>query len=389
MTSRRHFLKIALGTGSAVVVAACTPSAPSPSAPAAPGQSAPATAAPASAAARRKVTFGISTTQFLEDTANYTSLPNVLGFWNDDGLDVTPVGVSGSATNAQLIVSGQHDAGVPGTSDGVYVTRSKGLRITAFYNLVNHSFQDPAVPEASPIQTVADFKGKTIGVQSLSSGTVPVVRAYLSDAGLDPDKDVTFVAVGLGGQAAAALFESHQIDILSLWDGQYASIENTTPRYKLRVIRPALGERLGFQVALAATDDKLASDRAVMVGLGRGVAKATVFALANPEAAVRLHWKAFPDARPHNVSDADAVERGVRTMLARLNNERIDTAQPPRTRWGFADPQEVQTFYDVLRRSNSITGELNLNQLYTNDLIEEINRFDVAAIQSMAKTYTL
>jgi len=57
------------------------------------------------------------------------------------------------------------------------------------------------VPADSPIRTVHDLKGNRIGVMNLASG------------------------------AAAALFVTKQVEVLGLWDGQYALIENLDSQY--------------------------------------------------------------------------------------------------------------------------------------------------------------
>lgn len=58
---------------------------------------------------------------------------------------------------------------------------------------------------------IRDLKGTTIGVPSIGSDGHNFARRFFRDAGLDPEKDVTFLAVGLGPDAVAA-FKTGQID---------------------------------------------------------------------------------------------------------------------------------------------------------------------------------
>ena len=60
---------------------------------------------------------------------------------------------------------------------------------------------------------VQDFKGKRIGVAGRGGATEFMVRKMLADAGLDPEKDVTFIAVGTGFGAAGA-FQNDQVDVM-------------------------------------------------------------------------------------------------------------------------------------------------------------------------------
>jgi NitT/TauT family transport system substrate-binding protein len=262
------------------------------------------------------------------------------------------------------------------------------VKLQAFYNLVPGFFQPPAVAADSPIQTAKDFKGKRIGVQSLTSGGVTNIRAISAEAGLDPDKDLQFIPVGVGTQAAVAMFESKQIDVLSLWDGQYAAIENTNANYKLRTISSPLTERLGFNITVMALDEQLKTRREVFVKIGRGLAKATVFALANPEAAVQLHWRLYPETKAQAGTEQEALQKSVRVLTGRVRNMDIAGRQPPRTKWGFTPHEEVKTYYDVLvAPSGRVKGEVPLEAVYTNALIDEINKFDVAAVQAQAKSW--
>ena len=46
---------------------------------------------------------------------------------------------------------------------------------------------------------------------------------------------------------------------------------------------------------------------AAAVALAQGYAKGTVFALNNPEAAIRILWEVFPQTRSPGKSEADAL----------------------------------------------------------------------------------
>ena len=52
-----------------------------------------------------------------------------------------------------------------------------------------------AVKDDSPIKTVADLKGKTVGISVIGGGTHGPFNLMLRKAGLDPDKDIKLVEV--------------------------------------------------------------------------------------------------------------------------------------------------------------------------------------------------
>lgn len=353
------------------------------------GAGALAVADPARAAAR-EVTLALATATLAVDTATYSSLPLSLGFYEQDGLRATILPLAGSGAVAQVLIGGTAEIGTPGTSAGLYVPASRGANLVSIYHFVTHSFQLPAVPADSPIRRVADFKGKRIGVAALGSGTVPIIKSMLKEAGLDPERDVDFVQVGTGAQAAASLFVTRAVDILGHWDGAYALMENIAPdKYKLRTITSPRTTALAFQVAVVMRRDALAKDREIGVGIGRAIAKSSVFALENPAAAVAIHYKTYPEQKPRNVGDDEAIRQGVRLLTARLENMRIDDKTNwSRRAWGWHDDAEVRDYYELLRESGELRDEIkDVSRLYTNDLVDDINRFDEAAIRKLASEW--
>src|SRR5213080_2615503 len=71
------------------------------------------------------------------------------------------------------------------------------------YIVAQHVFEKPggfsvywAVLEDSPIKTIADLKGKTVGISVLGGGTQGPFNMLLKQNGLDPAKDIKLVEVG-------------------------------------------------------------------------------------------------------------------------------------------------------------------------------------------------
>lgn len=337
---------------------------------------------------RQKLTVVISSATLEQGTATLTSIPDAVGFFRDEGLEVEIKSARGSALGAQLVITGQADIVHAGTSVGLMQPVAKGAALVAFYNMITQNFQMPAVPADSAVRTLADLKGKKLGVIGQATATIPIVKAVLEDAGLDPNKDVSFVDVGYGAQAAAALWLRKQVDGLAMYDSVYAAIENVNPKqYKLRVLTSPLSDKISFQTALVATRDTLRNKRDALVRLGRAHAKATIFALENPEAAVRIHWKRYPELKPANVDDATALVLDRNGLLARLTNMRIDNMAVARSKWGFMHKSDVETYLDMLKKIGEIDKAVQPDAIYSNELIDDINRFDVEAVKKFAREY--
>jgi NitT/TauT family transport system substrate-binding protein len=340
---------------------------------------------PRVARAANRVKLAVGTNTLAVDTATYASLPFALGYFEQEGLQVEMVPLAGAGLVGQLLIGGGAFMGTPGTSAGLFIPDSQGADLVSVYNVVTKSFQLPAVPVASPIVRMADFRGKRIGVQSLASGTVPIVKALLRDAGVDAERDTQFVPVGLGAQAAAALFYSKIVDALALWDGPYASITNINPaQYALRIVSSPLAEQIGFQVAMVVQRKSLSTQRDAAVGIARSVAKSTVFAMANLEAAVRLHFQVYPEQRGSDLSEAEAVRQGMAVLGARLANVGIRDSWTQKL-WGWHEATDVEGYYRLLRGMGELQYDIpNVSRVYTNELIADINRFDVAHVKTEA-----
>ena len=107
-----------------------------------------------------------------------------------------------SAQGVAALVSGQTQVACVGGSE-ILSAAAGGADLVVVANLVPvypHLFE--VAPE---IKSAADLKGKKIGISSIGSSSDIATRVLLKRIGLDPDKDVTIVAVGSTDQRTAAL----------------------------------------------------------------------------------------------------------------------------------------------------------------------------------------
>jgi ABC-type nitrate/sulfonate/bicarbonate transport system substrate-binding protein len=106
----------------------------------------------------------------------------------------------GTAPMTQALAAGALDCAtqaVLSLSNGVV---GGGLKA---YIVAQHVFEKPggfsvywAVKDDSPIKTVADLKGKTIGISVIGGGTQGPFNMLLKKNGVDPAKDIKLVEVG-------------------------------------------------------------------------------------------------------------------------------------------------------------------------------------------------
>ena len=328
----------------------------------------------------KKVVFAVTTKDISVGHSAHSSLPQALGYWKEEGLDVMVTSVEGSAAGMQQLAAGNLQIVSLGPEE-IVIGREKGVKIKGFYVQARETIYRLVVPADSPLQKVADLKGKTIGVPSLASGSVPFAKALVASVGIDPEKDVKILAVGVGAPGRLAL-QQKTVDCLALWDTLQASIENSGMQLR-RLDLPMVHEMLGQ--TLATRDDQVTENTAMLVGFARGVAKATVFALANPEAAVRIHWKMYPETKPQTGDEAKALKDALNVFNARFMLQRVDNRPDPR--FGIGTLAQWEKLKSIFKDQKLIEGTVPAADLYSAALVDQINKFDRAAIVAQAKAY--
>lgn len=303
-----------------------------------------------------------------------------LGWFAAAGFEVELVPLPGSADCVKFVGTGELRYALPSV-EPLGQFRPQGIAAKVYYTAYQGFTYGVAVPADSPIRTVKDLKGKIIGVTSIASGGTLVGRAMVAEAGFDPDKDVSIVVAGEGAQTAA-LLRSHQVDAVSQFDTQFALIENAgIPLRRLPSDSMDHFPANGF-IALEAT---LAARRAEAVALAQGYAKGTIFAINNPEAAVRILWEEFPQTRPTGKDPETALNDDTKTLEARIANWKLDKGDV--THWGESNEAHYQAYLDFLLKWGVLKQAVKAGDLVTNDLVAEIDDFDPAAIAGAAKTY--
>jgi NitT/TauT family transport system substrate-binding protein len=137
-----------------------------------------------------------------------------LGYFKAEGLEVEISDFAGGSRALQAVVGGSADV-VSGAFEHTINLQSKGQTFQAFVL----QGRAPAISMGISLKTmphyrtVADLKGKRIGISAPGSSTNMVANLILSRAGLKAG-DVSFIGVGTAAGALSA-FRSGQIDAMS------------------------------------------------------------------------------------------------------------------------------------------------------------------------------
>jgi NitT/TauT family transport system substrate-binding protein len=303
-----------------------------------------------------------------------------MGWFEEKGVKVILTPLPGATDCVKQVATGELPFSMP-SIEPVLIIHPQGVKGKLFYTTYQSFTYGIAVPADSPIQTFADLKGKTIGVISMASGGVVVARAQLASAGLDPNTQAHIVVAGEGAQTAA-LLRSKQIDALSQFDTQYAMVENAGQ--KLRQL--PLGEMAPFPGnGLFALEKTLANRHAEAVALGRGLAMGEAFAMANPEAAIRIMYEVYPQTKPTGKDEETAIRDDVKVLRARMAH--WDLASGGVTKWGEGNMTNYTGYIDFLTKWKVVPGGVPAADVVTNDLVDEMNAFAQPKIEAAAKAW--
>jgi NitT/TauT family transport system substrate-binding protein len=147
-----------------------------------------------------------------------------LGYFKEQGLDVTINDFRGGAQSLQALVGGSVDV-VTGAYEHTIRMQAKGQDIKAVIELGRFPGIVLGVRKerAAGYKSAADLKGMKIGVSAPGSSTNFFVMYLMSKAGLEPT-DASYIGVGIGPSAVAAV-KKGDIDALSNLDPMMTKLE--------------------------------------------------------------------------------------------------------------------------------------------------------------------
>lgn len=328
-----------------------------------------------------KVTYAVATRD-LNVGYPFATLPLALGYFAEEGLEVEVVPGTSSAGTIQLLVSGRVQVGVVVTDPAVIQRAKSGLKVKSFYAVSRRNGFAMAVLSDSPIKSFADLKGKKLGSADMGSGANVYVDARLIQAGLSPDA-VSQINVGYGAPAFEAL-TTGKIDALATFSGQTARFTNAG--YSFRLLPKAGFEDKMYSYNLYATDEYIAAHPEVLEKIGRATAKATVFMKANPEAAVRIFWKQYPERAPKNQNDPKELEKDLAILKAQMYDMKAEEL-PMDFAWGSQDREGWTALQDYLKEAGMVPTPLDVGEYYYAARQASYTKFDHAAIIAKARAW--
>jgi NitT/TauT family transport system substrate-binding protein len=274
----------------------------------------------------------------------------------------------------QLVLSGAAEVANSGFLELIAMKqRQPNLPVHMFYSQERSSSYQIIVLPDSPVKSVADLKGKVIGVPSLASGAVPFARGMLKREKVDP-KEVTFLAIGVGPQALAAL-RSKQVDAISIFLGSIAAMESMGQQFRYFTAKIA-------GAGMVMRDDFVAKNRDLAVQIYKGLVLNQRIMEMNPDAVVRAFFKQYgqPPGDPQKAlrENAHLVKRTAEVF------QRPDEKLP----WGLYTDEEWAHLREFFAGDESlIPPGAKLSDYFDGSLVAEGNKVDMRLAEDAIKPF--
>jgi NitT/TauT family transport system substrate-binding protein len=214
---------------------------------------------------------------------------------NDGSLEKAGVHIekdcfTGGPQAVQALVGKSIDAFI-GSYDHVLRQRARNIDVKVYAELYNgYSYQ--LVAKTAALNSLAQAKGLTFGVTAPGALSDDALRLGLSDAGLNPDRDVTIVATGSGAPMVAALDTDRIAGGMLAEPSVTALVEGGKYKVVFDPTAPFAGNVIMAQTAFVA------ANKPAFTAMLRVLRATAARIAADPQVAVEPMRKDFPTVTP-------------------------------------------------------------------------------------------
>jgi NitT/TauT family transport system substrate-binding protein len=296
-----------------------------------------------------------------------TYLPGILaeslGYYKEVGLHVNIAAFSGGSKALASMMGGSADV-VSGAYSHTIELAAKNQHLVTFAVQVNCPgwLFGIGKKDFSTVKSIADLKGKRIGVSAPGSSTNQAVSYMLAKAGVSP-KDVSIIGVGTSAGAVAAI-ESGEIDALIVNDPAATLLVQRGNMKPLADFQSREGTRKVFggdypEASLYTKQEFLDHNPNTIQALTTAIVKAEHWmAKATP---TEIWAKVPTEFRGQNQKE---YEQALQNSRACISTD------------GMMDPAGPKVVEDVLATAlpNITAAHVDLSKTYTNKFVIEANK---------------
>lgn len=290
-----------------------------------------------------------------------------LGYFEQEGVRVELAPASEEIPMTAFVTNGDADIAAAGASE-VFFAIAEGQQIDVVYDSNHKSVEGTVVPADSEITSMADLKGKKVGLAAQENKAI--FRAALKVAGV-PHTAVETVIVG-GGPTVANALQNGKIDAYNGAFSHWAAIEATG--LKLRNITPkALAQLPG--ASFVALPKVMEAKHDALEGFMRAYAKATYVGFARPDVVEAIAREAVPaEWRKEDVAKA-------------LLKNVIDVHRPEGDLIGEVREKVWEASEQRLLNAEIIEEDIDLETVLNDTFIQAANDWDRGAVKQRANKW--
>lgn len=304
-------------------------------------------------------------------------------FFADEGTEMEIVNLGGAAQSIQALLAGHVDT--TAVSPPAFLNLAlKNPDIDMFFPYIwlRQAHWSVIVKPDSPVKELKELKGQLIGIRNQGDTGYIAARVMFQELGIDPDKDVEWVPIGDGGPAGQAI-HSGRVAAMAFWDGGISRIENAG--FKVRHLPNTENTKQLFGNGYAVRKSTFEAKKDMFTRFFRAMAKGTVFAHANVELGIHLHWEIYPETKPKGKSPEEAM----REALHVLNNRKdkwFPGAWDPDQRLGAQSKEQ----WEAQVKFAGLDGKIkDVTPFFTTEIIDDVNKFDREALAKRAREMKL
>ena len=269
------------------------------------------------------------------------------GFYKQEGLDIDTIFILSSPTAAKATLAGD----VAISAQNSQVVADSGLAggdlvsIGAVVNIV--PFYLMATPE---IKTVADLRGKSVGISRFGAASDFGTRMFLAKHGIEANKDVAFVQIGGQPEIAAAL--SKKLIAAAAMSQPMAAVAE---QQGARLLANMVKDEIPFvHLSITTTKRFVREHRPQAKAFMRAYARSMHFLYTRKEDTLKIFQKYT------KVQDAKILEATLKYGYEFM--EKIP----------FVKAAGFQVTLDEIARTNAKAKQAKPAQFYDNSLIQEL-----------------
>jgi NitT/TauT family transport system substrate-binding protein len=295
------------------------------------------------------------------------------GFFKQEHINLDKEYTGSAFTATQLVATGKADI-LASSIEPILLGYAKGIRLQIFFTRSPRFSYVLGVLDSSPIHTIADFKGTTIGVMNIDSAGALVGRSILAGAGLK-SSDYDYVPIGTGAQGLEALVDKRVAG--AAFPYVELALYQVEGPVSMRIYRHPILKDVA-NVAFEASPATIAAKADALRRFTRAIAEAAIFVRENPQVAARY----FLQGAGLKVTDEALKNQAATIALCQPDLAGVD---PTNKRIGYVFPQSIDLYSHFLTDAGMQPQFVPASAVVDDQFVAYANDFDHEAIVRLAK----